>query len=50
VKRKAKEAAVEEERAQAREREQSTVKDLEKKEYNKEKNKRLLADKYIDNR
>ena len=50
MKRKAKEAAVEEERARARERELSTIKDLQKKEYNKEKNKRLLADKYIDNR
>ena len=44
VKRVAKEAYEEEERARARESEQNTIKDMEKKEYDAEVKKRLLAD------
>ena len=50
VKRMQKQAYEEEERARAREREMNTVKDMEMKEYDAEKKKRLLEDKYIDNR
>ena len=49
VKRKQKEAYEEEERARARESEQNTIKDMEKKEYDAERQKRLDQDKYMDN-
>ena len=45
VRRMQKEAYKEEERARARESEQSTIKDMAKKEFDAEKQKRLLADK-----
>ena len=45
VKRKQKEAIEEEERARARESEQNTIKDIEMKEYDAEKKKRLMQDK-----
>ena len=48
--RQVKEERAEFERLRAIESQEDTIKDMEKKEYDKEKQKRLLADKYIDNR
>jgi trichohyalin len=50
VKRKAKQEQAHQDRLRARESQENTIKNLQKKAYDREKNKRLMADKYIDNR